>query len=832
MKLAHAPWRRWAALTILYALAAVVVTWPLAARLTTHLAGEAGGTSDTLEFVWSTWWWKRALLDLGHNPAWISVLQWPEGMRFPLLPLMAQSFVVALPLTALAGPVAAYNVVFLVSFVANGLAAYALCAELSGDRRAGFLAGLVWAFYPNLLGHALSGHLFQLVLFSFPLAALAWVRLLLAPSARRAVWAALVLGLASTVHPIYLAYFVLPWLAAALGVGVWQARRAYLTPARVRGVALALGLYALLLLPLAAPALLAAAQGQLAYLAPERGTVELSLDALSYLVPAPRQPLVALTPLAGFARAVVSRENETIGFVGWAPLALAVLGARRRPAASRVWLALGLGGALLALGPLLKLGGALALVPVEVEAFPLPLPYAWLARLPFFAWSRAPGRLSVLVALALAVLAALGYAALAPRWKRRPVAGLLAVLIVFEALVVWPFPLTPAARPGPVLALAAAPDARPALTLPRPDNDANLRALYWQTLHQHPLLGGRVYRDVPGGEDRANFLRQLLLTSADAADIVPTASAAARRAVLASDAGWVLYDAAADPDGSARAALVAALGAPQSEGDGTALFAAPPAPPPTGQTWALGAGWGPLQAAARRVAGAATVYVYSVEALAGALVLAAAPEAEPLGLHLTLNGAALPPVALGPGAAPLRLAAELRSGLNVLTITTVGLESDGAAPAALTALVSGLTWDTADEPAPLATFADVLALEAAAVPPMATAGARLPVTLTWRGLAPTPDDLHIFVHLLDAAGAAAAQHDGPPLGGAYPVARWVVGARVAEAVWVDLPADLPPGDYAVAVGVYRWPGLDRLPVSGSAQARDDRVIVSAVRVGP
>ena len=830
-RLAHAPWKRWAALTALYALAAVVVTWPLAAHLTTHVAGEVGGTSDALEFVWSTWWWKRALLDGVPRVGWISVIQWPGGMSFPLQPLMAQSFVAGLPLTALAGPVVAYNVVFLLSFVANGLAAYALGAELSGDRRAGFLAGLVWAFYPNMLGHALSGHLFQLVLFSFPLAALAWVRLLGAPTPRRAVGAALALALASTVHPIYIAYFVLPWLAAALGVGVWQARRAYFTPARVRGVALALALYALPLLPLVAPALLAVAQGQLAYLAPERGLVELSLDALSYVVPAPGQPLVALTPLAGLARAVVSRPNETIGFVGWVPLALAVIGARRRPATSRVWAVLGLGGALLALGPVLKVGGALAQVPVEVDRFPLPLPYAWLARLPFFEWSRAPGWLSVLVALALAVLAALGYAALALRWKRPWVTALLGGLIVFEALVVWPFPLTPAARPGPVLALAAEADARPVLPVPLPDNDANLRTLYWQTLHQHPLLGGRVYREVPGGQDRANFLRDLLLSPVGDDDIVPAASAAARREVLAADAGWVLYDAAADPDGTARAALTEALGNPQAESDGAALFPVPEDLPPAGLTWALGAGWWPRQAGARRVTEAATVYVYSSETHAGTLALTAAPEAAPVRLRLTLNGTALPPVVLGPGEASVtvRLAAQLNWNLNVLTLTTEALDDSQAAPAAL---VSRLTWDAAAEPAPLATFADTLALEAAAAPPTATAGARLPVTLTWRGLAATSDDLHRFVHLLDAAGTAVAQQDGPPLAGAYPVARWAAGERVAETVWVDLPPELPPGDYALAVGAYRWPDLDRLPVSGAVTVRDDRVIVGTVRVGP
>ena len=65
---------------------------------------------------------------------------------------------------------------------------------------------------------------------------------------------------------------------------------------------------------------------------------------------------------------------------------------------------------------------------------------------------------------------------------------------------------------------------------------------------------------------------------------------------------------------------------------------------------------------------------------------------------------------------------------------------------------------------------------------------------------------------------------------------WRVAIMVPTLVLISMLVftiiELPPGDYALAVGAYRWPDLDRLPVSGAVTVRDDRVIVGTVRVGP
>lgn len=81
-------------------------------------------------------------------------------------------------------------------------------------------------------------------------------------------------------------------------------------------------------------------------------------------------------------------------------------------------------------------------------------------------------------------------------------------------------------------------------------------------------------------------------------------------------------------------------------------------------------------------------------------------------------------------------------------------------------------------------------------------GSALPLTLHWRAHA-TPDrNYHAFVHLLDESGSIVAQHDGVPGEGRLPTRGWLPGEAVADAHTLQLPLDLPAGDYRLEVGLY------------------------------
>jgi hypothetical protein len=872
----NSKWWRWAAITLAYLGLTILVTYPVAFNLTTRMAGEA--TGDTPEFVWSTWWWAHALFDLGQNPIQISVLNHPTGSAFPLLPLMSQSFLLPVLLTRLISPVFAYNVMFVSSFVLCGLAGYALCAEVSGDRWASFVGGVIWTFFPNKVGHALGGHLFQMVIFTFPLVALLWRRMLKKPTLRIAGLTGVVTALACTVHPIYLLYFLMPVVGLLLTSSLWVERRAFWSRARLTAIALAGGVTVALIAPLLAPTLIQTSGGNLGFLA-EDGASGFSLDALEFITPAPSNPfLLSLgkTPLANLARQIVPTKYESIGYLGWLPLILATLGAAVQWARSRQWVLLAAVSAVLAMGPVLHVGGQIAKVTVDGVAYPVLLPSAWLAKLPFFAWSRTPNRWEVLTVLALALLATFGLSRLrqARLWRSIPslvLIGGVTLVITAEYLVKFPFPTVPVITSAPLALLRAAPPGEGVIQLPKPNNAANLRSLYWQTLHQHPLVGARVYRDIPGSQTQFDFLSQLLLSTGDD-DIFPKPTAAQRRAMLAqAQVRWVIYDVAADPDGTARRALEKWLGAPRAEDKALALFEVAPVNAETDAfVYALGAHWtwAPAQdwggQVGRFYVRRGLIYVYSRQAQSVRLAFTAlpGPDSNPPHITVTNNGETIGQFLIGDWADLATNSFLLKPGINFLEFVDQGESYPytgdprcaGQSPLAgpfpvpvpcdptdrtvqSASLALAKVRLIAEYAAPALTpsgalFGDSVRLLGYTLPAQAKPGDNLRVHLVWEAAASSPEDFTIFLHLYDANNGLASQTDGGAVLSAYPTTRWQPGEVVAHNMLLSIPPDAKPGEYTVQVGLYRWPSLERLGVSETSQTKDATVILGKIVVQP
>jgi hypothetical protein len=105
-------------------------------------------------------------------------------------------------------------------------------------------------------------------------------------------------------------------------------------------------------------------------------------------------------------------------------------------------------------------------------------------------------------------------------------------------------------------------------------------------------------------------------------------------------------------------------------------------------------------------------------------------------------------------------------------------------------------------------------------------GETLLLTLWWQALDAPADERSVLVHLLDQGGAKVAQADGAPARGARPTSQWHAGDTVIDTHPVALPADLPPGQYTLVFGMYRWPSLERLALrDGETRLADDVVRV-------
>jgi hypothetical protein len=116
-----------------------------------------------------------------------------------------------------------------------------------------------------------------------------------------------------------------------------------------------------------------------------------------------------------------------------------------------------------------------------------------------------------------------------------------------------------------------------------------------------------------------------------------------------------------------------------------------------------------------------------------------------------------------------------------------------------------------------AMFGNTFALLGYSIPSRAgRAGKTLDVTLYWQSVAKSDKDYTVFLHLLDSSGIVRAQLDMQPRSGAYPTSIWDVGEIVRDDYALELPRDLAPGDYTIGLGMYEYPSLIRLNVTGAA----------------
>ncbi len=129
---------------------------------------------------------------------------------------------------------------------------------------------------------------------------------------------------------------------------------------------------------------------------------------------------------------------------------------------------------------------------------------------------------------------------------------------------------------------------------------------------------------------------------------------------------------------------------------------------------------------------------------------------------------------------------------------------------------------------------DLLGLATADLP--ARPGESPEVTLYWQKRAPHGEVYSVFVHVLDEAGAIVQQADHWP--GGLPTDILDAGQIVTDRFPIPLPADLPPGDYRLRVGLYSADSGLRLPVlsaddpSAIGETGDSVMLPAVLRVRP
>ena len=136
-----------------YLLCSLVFTYPLVFRLTTHVPG---GKGDVPIYIWNLWWMKKALSE-GISPLFCDYIFVPYGAALVLHTFVFLKAVLAMPLQWLCSAWTTYNILILATFAAAGWGMFLLARYLTGDGRAAWIAGLIYAFSPYMLTRSLRG---------------------------------------------------------------------------------------------------------------------------------------------------------------------------------------------------------------------------------------------------------------------------------------------------------------------------------------------------------------------------------------------------------------------------------------------------------------------------------------------------------------------------------------------------------------------------------------------------------------------------------------------------------------------------------------------------
>jgi hypothetical protein len=814
------------------------MTYPLITKIGSVYAGN---NEDLWTFQWDNWWTRTALTH-GLDTLYTNYQFYPNGVSLAAHSLSFYNSIIWIPLSALFGDIAGYNITILLTFILSGYTMFKLAHylvnqgsvnQLIGDQGSGtsnqrglitdhrslitsLIAGIIYAFAPYHFSQSL-GHVSLASVQWFPLLALFSLKAARERSWRNAIAIGIVTLLLTATR---LQFIVLGGAVFALFVLIdWLvAHREWAHGALVRLlVGAAIGL--ILSLPIALPAiqLYAQASSPDELIADEQTWGQ--TDLLAYALPMTYHPIFG--PIVEPLYFNFAKNQAWMPYLGFAAFGLAIYGSLRAKRRSLPWIAIGLFLFIMALGPFLLVNG--------VEYQNIKLPYALIGDKFPLNTLRSPDRYNLVLPLALAVLAAFGINdllnRLAGRGPLRAIgAALIGAVIVFEYLGL-PYPtIEPLPSSTFYSTLANNSAAYAILDVPLARSDTK-RYLYYQTLHNHAIVEGRVAR-VPD-EAYQLFKSIPLLTqwqrTLDARRPIDLgnqldllAQQNVRYIVLHKDLATALQ-AAQLRDYFTRV--------PVFEDNQIAVYSTQPI---TDSMASIGGGagiinsWinvsGPDKPIEVRVRWSSTHaidrdYNYRlslIDAERNSIVLSTTDRITPT-TSTWFTGTLVTPV--------YRLTPQTPIAIGAYSLQLSVLDRDQVIGSIdlPQRIVNADNWLMSVTDEPRTRFGSAIELRAADV---SRRGNVLVLWLHWQAITAPGVDTKYFVHLLDANGNVAAQDDG--VYGLYtqPSSEWQAGQYISDQIEIPL-WNLIPGDYRISVGVTDPETTERLSAVDSAgQALD------------
>ena len=328
----------------------IVLTYPLIRSFSTQLFADPW---DGVVFYWYLWWVNKAVTELHQSPWHTSYLNYPFGVS--LLPHTLNVFngLLAIPLLRIMTPIQVYNVLVIFSFVTSGTTAFLLAYYFTRSYWSSIVAGAVFTFSSYHFAH-MEGHLNLVSLEWVPLFVLCWYILLDRPGVTIAIAAGVVLFAVLLCDYYYFLY------CSLIGVVIFGWHGVRTRNARFffdRKYLVAFSVFLGVVLVTSGPLVISLYRLEATDPFGGHDPVSNSMDVLAPFIPGSHWRLANLT--RPYWSKLPGDTNENSVYLGWSVIALLVYVWRRRPRAPSVglWFLMVVFFALLALGPVLHIGG-------------------------------------------------------------------------------------------------------------------------------------------------------------------------------------------------------------------------------------------------------------------------------------------------------------------------------------------------------------------------------------------------------------------------------------------------------------------------------------------
>jgi len=386
-----------------------------------HFRDVSIGITDYSFFIWCLVWWPHAVTH--HlNPFLTNVVWAPGPLNLTWSTGVALTSFLAWPLTAMFGPIAAFNVLCLMGPPLAAWTAFLLCRYVSGSFWPALLGGYVFGFSSFMLGHQFWGHTDLTMVFLVPLA-LYFVLLLydgwITPR-QLTIWLALLL---SAQFMIAAEVFATMTVFGAMAIALYWSFTDHETRRRLARILIPIAAaYALSLCAIAPYLYYMFAFGHPA--GPIWSPADSSADLLNFLIPTPVNELGLISYFVAVSRKFSANMiGEATAYLGIPLILVAAAFARRhwREPSGKLLIDLLVILSVLAMGPVLEFSGApVAGLPGKAITF-LPLLNKTL-----------PGRFSMYIFLDLALIVSL--------WFATTTFGTAAKTVIAGAIVIFQLP--------------------------------------------------------------------------------------------------------------------------------------------------------------------------------------------------------------------------------------------------------------------------------------------------------------------------------------------------------------------------------------------------------